>query len=237
MSQLRLLIIFCFLIAPSAHAFDIEYDATDPANIGTVLSIYGTAQQSAGASVPQRFKSCRSQATASGDATHFCIRICTSSTRSLPVGYAVYTDGGSGNPPSDTPLIKGYQASYTFNSGTGWYCFPFENDTTASITSGNYYPRTFMINANEVYADPEACRLDSPSAEKWFPDCGVNGATNDPCLYDSPPGVGTEPTYASANDRRDSASWQSAIISVEGETSGGPTSAVNISGSAISFGQ
>lgn len=218
-------IVIVLLIASPCFGYEILFHATDPANNGTVAAMHGTAEQTVdAASVPQRWKSVRAQASASGTATHFLIRIATSSANSLPVGFAVYASTGSGgsNPPGNTPLALGYLPSYTFTA-TGWYAFPFTDDATMEVTSGTYYHLTYMINEDDLYADPDGSRIGSPAADKWFPDCQGTG-----CEYDEPPGVGSEPTYADENNYATSASWQQGLLITEEEAP--PISGCTITG-------
>jgi hypothetical protein len=223
---IRTILIF-FLIATPVWGYDIITAMTDPDDEGTIVMMHGTAEQTVdAASVPQRWKTVHVQADSSATVTHFLIRIATSSSNSLPVGFAVYasTGSGSGNPPGDTPLIRGYLASYQFSS-TGWYALPFLNDATLAVTSGTWYHLTFMINENAQYADPNASRISSgyDSDDKWFPDCGGTD-----CEYDEPPGVGSEPTYASENNYQTSAGWQAGLFVVDAEESSKTIQGVSI---------
>ena len=229
--MVRILLILILLAVP-CHAYDIIYLGSNPNDYGTILAMHGAYDNSENnASVPQSHKTNHVIVDESGTATHFLIRICTASSNSLPVGYAVYDSTGNGqsNPPADTPSVRGYQASYTFTQ-TGWYAFPFNNDDTLSVTQNEYWHISFMINEDEGYADPDACRItigvDEPS--KFFP--------HPDCSYNTPPGVGGTQTYAQYDTYQTSAGWQSGLFEVDAE-SGGSTSAVNISGSNISFGQ
>jgi len=215
------ILLSCITAATPTFAFDVLFDASNPANLGTVAVRLDptNGNQLVIPSVPTRYKSDRLRSSVTGTVTHFLVRICTSSSTPIPVGFAVYADTGAGssNPPG--ALIKrGYIASYTYSS-TGWYAFPFLNNETFNVTTGTYYHLTVHLNPSDTNA-VKGCRMDlkdppaslSTNPDKWFSDC--SGAVCDP---QRPPSVGGEESFASQNAYQTSASWETGLLITEEE--------------------
>jgi len=173
-------------------AYEIVYDANDPADLGNVPVIHD------GNGIPStstRWKSARLQATSTGTATHFIIRIGSNNIGTHPVGYAVYASTGPNydDPPADTPLVRGFVDDYSFGN-SGYYAFPFNNDNTLAVTQGTWYHLVFLL-APELETLQSTWRIgDPPSPAKWGSRCSKAD-----CDPNQPPGVGSEDSFASSN--------------------------------------
>jgi hypothetical protein len=178
----RLIIIFFILLISQGYAYDVLYDASSPSNLGMFASDFNPT---CGASTSTRWKSVRVRATASGNATHFLVKVGSNNIGSVPIGFAVYAGTGGYNDPIGALLKRGYVASYSFGNA-GWYAFPFLNNETVSVISGNYYHLVYLLTPdNEGLAS--GCRQSSGTVPpKWASNC-----SND-CNPEAPPGVGGE---------------------------------------------
>jgi PKD repeat protein len=179
-----MLISFAMLILSNlAWAYDPIYTESSPENMGTVPAIH---DDSGIPSTMTRWKSARVQATRSGAATHFIIRVGSNNVGSVPIGFAVYSGTSGERDPIGPLLIRGYYASYNFTTA-GYYALPFTSEESIPIVSGNYYHLVYLLTPGDEAAQ-SGWRIDAPSPPpKWFSNC-----TKDDCRADEPPGVGGE---------------------------------------------
>jgi len=178
-------ILFLYILAVSVYAAEPLFDADNPADLGTVAASYQPALDQGGWLT--QWKTVRVQATSSGTVTHFLIKLCgTTGITTSPVGFAVYEGTSGYNDPVGTLIARGYYAAYSFGSGAGWYALPFNIvPTTFTVTAGNYYHLTYLIE--RIEAGENYCRANNadPYPPKWLPSCSGGN-----CLPETPPGVG-----------------------------------------------
>ena len=176
---------FAVLFLPTfAFSYDPIYIANNPENMGSIPAIHD------GDGFPSSimsWKSCRVQATESGTATHFIIRVGSNNIGSVPVGFAVYAGTAGERDPIGELLIRGYYPSYNFTSA-GYYALPFTSAESLEITSGSYYHIVYLLTpGDEAAASGWRVPNEPYIPPKWFSNC--RGAD---CNADEPPGVGGE---------------------------------------------
>ncbi len=133
MNKLILISFMTLLFTTSASAYVPLYDVGDPTNLGSVPATHD------GAGIPStmtRWKSSRVQATQSGTATHFIIRVGSANVGSVPVGFAVYAGTAGEQDPIGALLIRGYHAAHNF-TGVGYYALPFTSAESMEVVAGN----------------------------------------------------------------------------------------------------
>ncbi len=206
------ILMLLFILPSMLYAAEPLFDANDLARMGTVVGSYQPAQDFL--SSVTAWKSVRVQATASGIATHFLVKILsTTNITTVPIGVAVYAGTSGYDDPIGPLLARAYYASYRFGSGAGWYAIPFTNPETFEVTLGNYYHLAFLINPEATALNFARANNAAPYPPKWNSNC--SGAA---CSETAPPGTGSE--YWNFQYDNNSAPWVMGLLSAGGSGNG-----------------